>query len=48
MAENTRVIRKQSRLETNMNAPLVDDNLYVCTLRGRTLPQDTQQKQINR
>ena len=40
MAENTRVIREQKWLETNMNVPLVDYNLHVCALRGRNIPYD--------
>ena len=48
MAENTRVIREKKRLETNMEVPLVDNNLYVHTLRGRNIPYDTIQKQLNR
>ena len=31
-----------------MNAPPVDDNLYVCALRGRNIPYNLQQKQLFR
>ena len=29
MAENIKVVRKRRRLNTDMNVPLVDKNLYV-------------------
>ena len=48
MGENTRVVREQKRLETSMNIPPVDDNLYIHTLRGRNIPYDTWQKQFSR
>ena len=41
MAENARVLREQRKLGTNMCVSLVDENLYVCTLRSRNIPYDT-------
>ena len=41
MSENARVVGEQRRLETNMNAPPVDNNLYVHSLRSRNIPYDT-------
>ena len=32
----------------NRHEPLADDNLYVCVLRRRSIPYDTQQNQIKR
>ena len=47
MAENTKVAREHRRLNTNMNVPLVDENLYVRTLPSRTIPYDIRQRQLN-
>ena len=41
MAENAKVVREERRLETDMNVPLVDENLYVHTLKSRNIPYDT-------
>ena len=30
-----------------MNGPLVDENLYVCTLRSGKIPYNTRQTQLN-
>ena len=48
MAENTRVVKERKWLETNMNLPQVDDNLYVHMLSRRNIPFDSGQKQLNR
>ena len=46
MAENTRIVREQRRLETNVKVPPVDAFLYVCALRSRNIPYDTWQRQL--
>ena len=45
---NFKTIREHRRLETDMIIPPVDNNLYVCALKGRNIPYDTRQKQLNR
>ena len=47
MAEHVRVVREQRRLETNMNVPPVDENLYVFMLRNESILHETQQRQLN-
>ena len=37
MAENIRVAREHRRLEANMNVALLDEILYVRTLRNRNI-----------
>ena len=40
MTESNRVAREYRRLTTNMNVALVDENLYVRSLRYRDIPYD--------
>ena len=37
MMENMKVAREHRSLETSMNVPLLDENLYVRTLRNRKI-----------
>ena len=48
MTENATIVREQIWLETNMNVPPVDENLYVCALRSRNIPYDTQHGKLKR
>ena len=48
MAENFEVFRDCRRLETNMNAPPVADNLQIRTLKGRNIPNDIRHRQIDK
>ena len=41
MMDNSRIATEYRRLTTNMNVPLVDENLYVRSLRNRDIPYDT-------
>ena len=47
MAENARVVREQRRLETKINVPVRDENLYTHALRSRNKPYDMWQRQLN-
>ena len=40
MTENIKIAKEHRRLETNMNIPLGDENLYVRTLRNRNIQYD--------
>ena len=41
MPENSRIAGEYKRLNTNMNVPPVDENLYVRSFRNRDTPCDT-------
>ena len=41
MTENSRIAKEHRRLDTYMNVPLVDKNLYVRSLRNSDIPYDT-------
>ena len=41
MTESCRIAREYRRLTTIMNVPLVDENLYVRSLRNRDILYDT-------
>ena len=47
MAANIKVVRERRRLNTDMNVPPVDQNLYVRTTRSRNTPYDVRQRQLN-
>ena len=47
MAENSRMVREYRRLTTNMNVPLVDENLYVRLLRNRNIPYNIRHRQFD-
>ena len=42
-----RIAREHRRLETNMNVPPVDENLYVQTLRNRNIPYNVRNRQYD-
>ena len=37
MTENSRIAREYRRLTSHMNAPLVDENLYLSSLRNKDI-----------
>ena len=47
MAENIRIAWEHRRLETHMNVPSVDNNLYVRTLRNRNIQYDVRNGQLD-
>ena len=47
MAENIKVAREYSRLERNMNVPLVGEYFYVRTLGNRSAPYDIRCRQLD-
>ena len=47
MTENIKIVRECRMLETDLNVPPVDDDLYVRTLRNRNSPYDIRNRQID-
>ena len=47
MAENCQMVREYKRLTTNMNVPLVDENLYIRSLRNGNIPNYTRHRLFN-